>query len=172
MKKFEVSANMRKEMLADFKASTIQFFEKEKIEFNPEYKREKNDLSEIIIKAKTIEDGVGIELKVRKEWLQKIDGEDNPEKALEKFKSFTRKWFDENSEKWNDYYYMQEEEEEEEEEDNDDSDDDADDDDDKKEESLKEMLKKASVNVIDLTEMPKEKRKEILKEIIKKIKNK
>ena len=170
MKKFEISTNMRKEILADYKASTIQFFEKEKIEFNPEYKREKNDLPEIIIEAKTIEDKVAVEIKVRKEWLQKIDGENNPEKALEKFKSFTSKWFDENSEKWNDYYYMQEEKEEEE--DNDDSDDDADDDDDKKEESLKEMLKKASVNVIDLTEMPKEKRKEILKKIIKKIKNK
>ena len=162
---------MKKEMLADFKASTIQFFEKEKIEFNPEYKREKNDLSEIIIEAKTIESGVAIEIKVRKEWLQKIDGEDNPEKALKKFKSFTRKWFDENSEKWNEYYYMQEEEEEEED-DDDDSNDNDDDDDDKKEKSLKEMLKEASVNVIDLTEMPKEKRKEILKEIIKKIKNK
>lgn len=162
MKKFEISANMRKEMLADYKASTIQFFEKEKIEFNPEYKREKNDLSEIIIEAKPIEGEVAVEIKVRKEWLQKIDGEDNPEKAYKKFKSFTSKWFDENSEKWNDYYYMQEEEEE----DNDD------DDDDKKEESLKEMFKKVNVNVIDLTEMPKEKRKEILKEIIKKIKNK
>ena len=76
MKKFEVSANMRKEMLADFKASTIQFFEKEKIEFNPEYKRGKKDLPEIIIEAQLVEDGeVTVEIKVRKEWLQKINGE-------------------------------------------------------------------------------------------------
>lgn len=167
MKKFEVSANMRKEMLADFKASTIQFFEKEKIEFNPEYKRGKKDLSEIIIEAKSIEDGVAVEIKVRKEWLQKIDGEDNPEKAYKKLKEFTKEWFDENSEKWNEYYNMQKDEEEE---DNDDSDEDNDND--KKDESLKEMLKETSINVIDLTEMPKEKRKEILKEIVKRIKNK
>lgn len=170
MKKFEVSANMRKEMLADFKASTIQFFEKEKIEFNPEYKRGKKDLPEIIIEAQLVEDGeVAVEIKVRKEWLQKIDGEDNPEKALKKFKAFIKEWFDENSEKWNEYYYMQEEEKEEKEEKDDDDDDD---DDDEKEESLKEMLEKVNINVIDLTEMPKQKRKEILKEIVKRIKNK
>ena len=91
----------------------------------------------------------------------------NPEKALKKLKAFIKEWFDENSEKWNEYYYMQEEEEEE---DNDDDDDDNDDD--EKEESLKDMLKKTNINVIDLTEMPKEKRKEILKEIVKRIKNK
>lgn len=165
MKKFEISANMRKEMLADFKASTIQFFQKEKIEFNPGY--EKDNLPEIMIEAQLIEEAVAIEIKVKKEWLQKIDGEDNPEKAYKKLKEFTEKWFNENEDKWNEYYTMQEEEE-----DNDDSDDDDDNDDDKKEESLKEMLKKTNINVIDLTEMPKEKRKEILKEIIKRIKNK
>lgn len=164
MKKFEISANMRKEMLADFKASTIQFFQKEKIEFNPEY--EKDNLPEIMIEAQLIEEAVAIEIKVKKEWLQKIDGEDNPEKAYKKLKEFTEKWFNENEDKWNEYYTMQEEEEEK------DNEDDDNDDDDKKEESLKEMLKKTNINVIDLTEMPKEKRKEILKEIIKRIKNK
>lgn len=154
MKKFEVSANMKKEMLADFKASTIQFFEKEKIEFNPEYKKGKENLPEIMIEVKQINDEVGIEIKTKKGWLQKINDKDDPEKALEKFEVFTKEWFNENDNKWTDYYKMQEEEEEEE------------------EESLEEILKKANVGVIDLTEMPKEKKKEILKEIIKRIKNK
>lgn len=173
MKKFEVSANMKKEMLADYKASLIQFFKKNEIEFNPEYKREKTDLPEIMIEAQLIEGSIVVGTKIRKNWLQKINGEDNPDKALKAFKTFTKKWFNENDTKWNEYFDMLEDEEEDKK-DNDDDDDNDDDnnDDDKEDDSLEEMLKNVKVNVIDLGKAPKEKRKEILKEIIEKIRNK
>lgn len=156
MKKFEISSNMKKEMLADFKASTIQFFQKEKIEFNPEY--EKDNLPEIMIEAQLIEDRIAVEIKVKQDWLQKINGEDNPEKAYKKFKEFTEEWLNKNEDKWSEYYSMQKDEEEDDDDDNDDDDDDDD--------------KEANVNIINLTKMPKEKKKEILKKIIEAIKNK